>query len=106
MRFDLLIRNGHLIDPAAGLDATETEWLADRLRSVRDDGVAILLVDHDMSLVLGLCDEIVVLEFGRVLVTGEPERIRVDPAVRAAYLGEDAAGSSGPDVVRSPAVSG
>jgi sulfate-transporting ATPase len=79
-----------LDEPAAGLDSTETAWLADRLRAVRDGGVSILLVDHDMGLVLGLCDEVVVLDYGRLLAAGPPEGIRSDPAVRAAYLGEGA----------------
>ena len=54
-----------LDEPAAGLDSTESLWLAERLRGVRDTGVTILLIDHDMSLVLGLCDEIHVLDFGQ-----------------------------------------
>jgi ABC-type branched-subunit amino acid transport system ATPase component/ABC-type branched-subunit amino acid transport system permease subunit len=81
-----------LDEPAAGLDSTETEWLADRLRAVRDDGVDVLLVDHDMSLVLGLCDDVVVLEFGHLLAAGPPDRIRTDSAVRAAYLGQRSPG--------------
>ena len=76
-----------LDEPAAGLDSTETEWLASRLRAVRDGGVTILLVDHDVNLVLGLCDEIHVLDFGRLIASGDPETIRNDPAVTAAYLG-------------------
>ncbi|HKY16117.1 MAG TPA: branched-chain amino acid ABC transporter ATP-binding protein/permease, partial [Microthrixaceae bacterium] len=81
-----------LDEPAAGLDSTESAWLADRLRAVRDGGVTILLVDHDMSLVLGLCDEIVVLEFGRLLAAGTPEEVRSNAAVRAAYLGGESDG--------------
>jgi sulfate-transporting ATPase len=76
-----------LDEPAAGLDSTETEWLATRLRAVRDGGVTILLVDHDVNLVLGLCDEIHVLDFGCLIASGPPETIRNDPAVSAAYLG-------------------
>ena len=53
-----------LDEPAAGLDSTESLWLAERLRAVRDSGVTILLVDHDMSLVLNLCDTVDVLDFG------------------------------------------
>jgi branched-chain amino acid transport system ATP-binding protein len=79
-----------LDEPAAGLDATETMALGQRLRDVVDDGVAILLVDHDMGLVLGTCDRIVVLDFGRVLADGTPEQIRRDDHVVAAYLGNDA----------------
>ncbi len=76
-----------LDEPAAGLDSSESAWLADRLRVVRDGGVTILLVDHDMSLVLGLCDQLHVLNFGSLIASGPPDRIRVDPAVIDAYLG-------------------
>ena len=76
-----------LDEPAAGLDSTESMWLADRLRAVRDSGVAIVLVDHDMHLVLGLCDEIHVLDFGRQIASGPPEDIRANRLVAEAYLG-------------------
>ena len=76
-----------LDEPAAGLDSSESEWLADRLRAVRDAGVTILLVDHDVNLVLGLCDEIHVLDFGALIASGPPEEIRTDVAVNQAYLG-------------------
>jgi sulfate-transporting ATPase len=76
-----------LDEPAAGLDSTESEWLAARLRDVRDTGVTILLIDHDMSLVLGLCDELFVLNFGSLIASGPPDRVRVDPSVVDAYLG-------------------
>jgi sulfate-transporting ATPase len=80
---DLLL----LDEPAAGLDTAESEWLADRLRAVRDGGVTILLVDHDMNLVLSVCDEIHVLNLGRLLVTGSPAQIRSSEDVAVAYLG-------------------
>jgi sulfate-transporting ATPase len=76
-----------LDEPAAGLDSTESQWLADRLRAVRDAGVTILLVDHDMSLVLNLCDAIDVLNFGQLIATGTPDQIRTDADVSTAYLG-------------------
>ena len=76
-----------LDEPAAGLDSTESLWLADRLRAVRDTGVTILLVDHDMSLVLNLCDTIDVLDFGALIATGTPEQIRANEQVSTAYLG-------------------
>ncbi|HVT41368.1 MAG TPA: branched-chain amino acid ABC transporter permease/ATP-binding protein [Acidimicrobiales bacterium] len=76
-----------LDEPAAGLDSTESLWLADRLRAVRDAGVTILLVDHDMSLVLNLCDAIDVLNFGELIATGTPDQIRTDAEVSTAYLG-------------------
>jgi ABC-type branched-subunit amino acid transport system ATPase component len=76
-----------LDEPAAGLDAYESQWLGARLTAVRDGGVTILLVDHDMELVMGVCDEIVVLDFGKVIAVGEPKKIRNDERVVAAYLG-------------------
>jgi ABC-type branched-subunit amino acid transport system ATPase component len=76
-----------LDEPAAGLDSTESQWLADQLRRVRDGGVTILLVDHDMSLVLNLCDEIAVLDFGALIASGTPEAIRSNEKVSTAYLG-------------------
>jgi branched-chain amino acid transport system ATP-binding protein len=76
-----------LDEPAAGLDTTESTELGRHLRAVADSGVAMLLVDHDMGLVLGVCDHVVVLEFGTVIAAGPPEQVRNDPAVLAAYLG-------------------
>jgi ABC-type branched-subunit amino acid transport system ATPase component len=76
-----------LDEPAAGLDTNESLWLGERLRAVRDRGVTILLVDHDMGLVLSLCDEIRVLNFGALIASGTPEAIRGDAVVSEAYLG-------------------
>ena len=76
-----------LDEPAAGLDRTETAWLGRLLRSMVDDGATLLLVDHDMDLVLAVCDRIHVLNFGSLIATGTPEEIRNDPQVVAAYLG-------------------
>jgi ABC-type branched-subunit amino acid transport system ATPase component/branched-subunit amino acid ABC-type transport system permease component len=76
-----------LDEPAAGLDSTESLWLAERLRAVRDGGVTILLVDHDMSLVLNLCDSIDVLDFGALIAHGTPGDIRHNDTVSTAYLG-------------------
>jgi ABC-type branched-subunit amino acid transport system ATPase component len=76
-----------LDEPAAGLDSTESQWLAERLRAVRDTGVTILLVDHDMSLVLNLCDSIDVLDFGALIAQGTPDDIRHNDVVSTAYLG-------------------
>jgi ABC-type branched-subunit amino acid transport system ATPase component/branched-subunit amino acid ABC-type transport system permease component len=76
-----------LDEPAAGLDSTESLWLAERLRVVRDSGVTILLVDHDMSLVLNLCDSIDVLDFGALIASGTPDEIRGNEVVSTAYLG-------------------
>ena len=80
-----------LDEPAAGLDTVESEELGVRLRALADDGQAMLLVDHDMGLVLGICDEVVVLEFGHVIARGAPDVVRNDPQVIGAYLGSAAA---------------
>ncbi|MEI7886185.1 MAG: ABC transporter ATP-binding protein [Actinomycetes bacterium] len=79
-----------LDEPAAGLDPAETLELANLLRSLPDLGVSVLLVDHDMSLVLGVCDQVHVLDFGTVIASGTPEKIRSDPLVVSAYLGRAA----------------
>jgi branched-chain amino acid transport system ATP-binding protein len=75
-------------EPAAGLDTDESLALGNRLRSLPDEhGVTVLLVDHDMGLVLGVCDRILVLDFGKQIAEGVPEEIRADPRVLEAYLG-------------------
>ncbi|TMC51349.1 MAG: ATP-binding cassette domain-containing protein [Chloroflexi bacterium] len=79
-----------LDEPAAGLDAQETAHLAEVLHAVRQRfHVSMLLVDHDMSLVMRVCDYVYVLDFGKMLARGEPSAIRNDPKVIAAYLGEE-----------------
>jgi ABC-type branched-subunit amino acid transport system ATPase component/branched-subunit amino acid ABC-type transport system permease component len=85
-----LIARPHVVlldEPAAGLDSNESAWLADRLRDIRDDGITVLLVDHDMDLVLNLCDHIEVLDVGRVIASGAPGDIRASAQVADAYLG-------------------
>jgi len=77
-----------LDEPAAGLNARESSSLNDLLRGIRDEaGVAILLIEHDMSVVMEISDHIVVLDYGRRIADGGPEAIRNDPAVIKAYLG-------------------
>ncbi|WP_369700196.1 hypothetical protein [Micromonospora sp. WMMA1996] len=80
-----------LDEPAGGLGADDVAELADLVRALpeRDDGCAVLLVEHHMDLVMSVCDELVVLDFGRVIAAGPPERIRDDPRVTEAYLGAD-----------------
>ena len=76
-----------LDESAAGLDARESAWLAEQLRTIRDAGTTIVLIDHDMSFVLGLCDEIHVLDFGQLIASGPPATITSHAGVAAAYLG-------------------
>ncbi|MEO5901777.1 MAG: ABC transporter ATP-binding protein [Ilumatobacteraceae bacterium] len=79
-----------LDEPAAGLDTAESQKLGAHLRRFLTDGTAIFLIDHDMGLVLNVCDYIYVLDFGRIIAEGTPADIRKNPAVVAAYLGETA----------------
>ncbi|MEE4023384.1 branched-chain amino acid ABC transporter permease/ATP-binding protein [Gordonia sp. PKS22-38] len=76
-----------LDEPAAGLDTTESQWLGRRLRAIRDNGTTIVMVDHDMELVLDVCDRIVVLDLGRPIAVGTPDEVRRNPDVTRAYLG-------------------
>ena len=79
-----------LDEPAAGMNPNETEELMQTVRSVRDQfGIAILLIEHDMNFVMGICEEITVLDYGRVIAHGDGKAIRNNPKVIAAYLGGD-----------------
>lgn len=82
-----------LDEPAGGLDSTESKILGDRLRHISQDGVAILLIDHDMGLIMEVSDHVVVLDFGEVIASGAPEAVRRDELVAQAYLGRSGAAS-------------
>jgi branched-chain amino acid transport system ATP-binding protein len=76
-----------LDEPAAGQDTDETERFSEVLRDLANNGLAILLVEHDMELVMNVCHTVVVLDYGSTIYTGTPAEVRADPGVQAAYLG-------------------
>ncbi|OIM97446.1 ABC transporter ATP-binding protein [Polynucleobacter sp. MWH-Tro8-2-5-gr] len=79
-----------LDEPAAGMNATEKLELRELLLRIRADGKTILLIEHDVSLVMGICDSLTVLDYGKVIAAGKPADVRVHPEVIKAYLGQGA----------------
>ena len=78
-----------LDEPAAGMNPSETAELTETIRRIRDEfNIAVLLIEHDMSLVMGICEGIAVLNFGRIIAKGTPDEIRDNPQVIEAYLGK------------------
>lgn len=78
-----------LDEPSAGMNEAETAQLGDFILRLRDQGITIVIIEHDMNLISQVCDDVVVLNFGRVISQGAPEAIKVDPIVVEAYLGDE-----------------
>ncbi len=89
-----------LDEPAAGMNATETESLKVLLQAIRSSGITVLLIEHDVKLIMGLCDRVAVLDYGRKIAEGVPDEVRNDSAVIAAYLGQETPSSSPHNKVR------
>ncbi|HCI52711.1 MAG TPA: ABC transporter ATP-binding protein [Gallionella sp.] len=78
-----------LDEPAAGMNATETESLKALLQDIRSTGVTVMLIEHDVKLIMGLCDRVAVLDYGRKIAEGAPDEVRNNPGVIAAYIGAE-----------------
>jgi branched-chain amino acid transport system ATP-binding protein len=91
-----------LDEPSSGLDQGETDALGRLLAGLADEGMAVLLVEHDVELVMRVCSRVHVLDFGQVIAVGSPDEVQADPRVQLAYLGVEA----GPGGRPPPAASG
>lgn len=94
-----------LDEPSSGLDESETEAFGELLKQLAEEGVTILMVEHDMDLVMGVCDDIHVLDFGSIIAQGTPAEIRVNPVVQKAYLGYSDEGPANDDTAVLPMIS-
>ncbi len=85
-----------LDEPAAGMNGAEKQQLMEEIVKLAESGLSMLIIEHDMRFVMGLCRQIAVLNFGRLIAQGTPEEIRANPAVVEAYLGEESADDDAP----------